>query len=266
MLIEFQKVSHVYPTGEQALKEINFQVSSTDPIAIIGQNGAGKTTIVKHLNGLLKATSGDVLIEGVSVSARTTSEWAKTVGYVFQNPDNQLFLDTVKKELEFGPKQIGMSKKEIAERVSMVSEFIGLEKSLTVHPFDLSATEKKFCTIGSVLMMNPKIIILDEPTCGQDTIGNTRLKKLIQEIKNQGILCITISHDMKFVVENFKRVIVMKQGEIIIDGPKEEVFKETEKLASSYVSAPPITRLSQKLGFKQLTFTADELIKQFEEE
>jgi energy-coupling factor transport system ATP-binding protein len=266
MIVELCDVHHIYPTGEKALSGVSFSLDSIESVAIIGQNGAGKTTVVKHLNGLLQPTSGEILIEGVAIQNRTTAEWAKTVGYVFQNPDNQLFLDSVKKEFEFGPKQIGMSKNERTNRLKWVSELVGLEDKLATHPFDLSATEKKFCTIGSVLMMNPKIVILDEPTCGQDVLGNQRLRKIIQEMKKQKILCLTISHDMKFVVENFKRVIVMRKGKVILDGENETVFKETEQLSSSYVSAPPITQLGQKVGFNQLVFTADELIKKFEEE
>ncbi|WP_099224880.1 energy-coupling factor ABC transporter ATP-binding protein [Listeria costaricensis] len=266
MIVEMRDVRYEYPSGEEALCGISFSLETTEPVAIIGQNGAGKTTTVKHLNGLLKPTSGEIFIEGIPIQSRQTAEWAKTVGYVFQNPDNQLFLETVKKEFEFGPKQIKMSKKEMADRMDWVAELVGLSEQLSVHPFDLSAVEKKFCTIGSVLMMKPKIVIFDEPTCGQDVEGNKRLKRIIRELEQQNILCITISHDMKFVAENFKRMIVLRKGSVILDGTREEVFKETEKLSSSYVSAPPITRLGQALGFDQLVFDADEFIKRFEVE
>ena len=266
MLVELRDVRHIYSSGEEALRGVSFKIDTTDPVAIIGQNGAGKTTTVKHLNGLLKPTSGEVIIDGVPIQKRKTAEWARTVGYVFQNPDNQLFLDSVKKEFEFGPKQLKLSKNETAERLAWVTELMGLTHKLETHPFDLSSTEKKFCSIGSVLMMKPKIIIFDEPTCGQDSKGTKRLHTIIKEITKKDILCITISHDMKFVTENFERIIVMRNGKVILDGEKTIVFKETEKLASSYVSVPPITKLGQLMGLNQLAFNADELIKIVEEE
>lgn len=266
MLLELRNLYHKYPSGEEALKGVNFSIEHTEPVAIIGQNGAGKTTTVKHLNGLLRPTSGNVFINGIDIDNHTTAEWAKTVGYVFQNPDNQLFLDSVKKEFEFGPKQIGMSKERIASRLSVIAELVGLTAKLETHPFDLTATEKKFCSIGSVLMMEPKIVILDEPTCGQDVAGNLRLKSIIQQLEAQNILCITISHDMNFVVENFKRIIVMRKGEVILDGDREAVFSETEKLNSSYVSPPLVTRIGQLVGMPKLAFNAKDFMEMFEQE
>ncbi|WP_368250636.1 energy-coupling factor ABC transporter ATP-binding protein [Enterococcus sp. 2201sp1_2201st1_B8_2201SCRN_220225] len=265
MLLEVKNLGHRYPSGEEALKGVSFSIADTSPVAIIGQNGAGKTTTVKHLNGLLRPTTGSILINGVSIAKHSTAEWAKTVGYVFQNPDNQLFLESVKKEFEFGPKQIGMSKIQIANRLDEIADLVGLSDKLESHPFDLTATEKKFCTIGSVLMMNPKIVILDEPTCGQDITGNMRLKKIIRQLESQRVLCITISHDMRFVVENFKRIIVMRQGQVILDGDRHTVFSNTKTLQSSFVSPPLITRLGQEAGLNQLVFDAQDFMSQFEQ-
>ena len=266
MTIEVCDLHFTYPTGEEILKGINLKIDNLDPVAIIGQNGAGKTTLVKHLNGLLRSTSGDIFIDSENIIKKQTFELARTVGYVFQNPDNQLFLETVKKEFEFGPKQLKFSKKEISKRLKWVAEVVGLQNKLDVHPFDLSDTEKKFCTIGSVLMMNPRIIILDEPTCGQDIEGNLRLRKIVKILKQEGILCITISHDMSFVVDNFKRIIVLRKGKVLLDGTKSQVFKEVDKLASSFVKPPLITELGNKMGFDQQVFNVDEFIKIFEEE
>ncbi|WP_265457936.1 energy-coupling factor ABC transporter ATP-binding protein [Enterococcus sp. HY326] len=266
MLIEISNLVHQYASGQRALNGVSFSIEATNPVAIIGQNGAGKTTLVKHLNGLLKPTSGKIYIDGKEISTQETSAWSKTVGYVFQNPDNQLFLDSVKKEFEFGPKQIGMEKEEIATRLEMVSQLVGLSKKLDVHPFDLSAAEKKFCTIGSVLMMNPKIIILDEPTCGQDLLGAQRLNQIVKQLAELNILCITISHDMRFVAENFERILVMRKGEVVLDGDRQTIFKEREQLASSFVTPPPIAQLGLKLGLTQLAFNAVDFINKLEEE
>lgn len=266
MKIELKQLKHVYTTGDEALKGVNLVIEGTEPVAIIGQNGAGKTTIVKHFNGILRPTAGELLIDGESISKRSTARWSKEIGYVFQNPDDQLFLETVRKEFEFGPKQIGMSQKEIDERVNWVSELVGLSKKLDKHPFDLTSTEKKFCTIGAIIMMDPKVLIFDEPTCGQDVRGNRRLRKIIRELKEKGKLCITISHDMKFVVENFKRIIVMCKGQVLLDGNVEEVFAQPEVLKKSFVTPPPITRVAQGAGLKQTVFTTDAFMKVFEEE
>ncbi|MDY2660052.1 MAG: ABC transporter ATP-binding protein, partial [[Ruminococcus] gnavus] len=139
MKIELKKIRHVYPTGDEALKGIDLVIEGTEPVAIIGQNGAGKTTIVKHFNGILRPTSGEVLINGESIEKRSTAQWSKKVGYVFQNPDDQLFLESVRKEFEFGPQKIGMPQEEIDERMKWVAELVGLSEKLDVHPFDLTS-------------------------------------------------------------------------------------------------------------------------------
>lgn len=265
MKIELKNMRHVYPTGDEALKGIDLTIEGTEPVAIIGQNGAGKTTIVKHFNGILRPTSGEVLINGEDINSRSTAKWSAEVGYVFQNPDDQLFLESVRKEFEFGPQQIGMDEKMIQERLKMVAELVGLEDKLDMHPFDLTATEKKFCTIGAIIMMNPKAVIFDEPTCGQDVEGNIRLRNIIQKLKEQGKLCITISHDMKFVVDNFKRIVVMCKGQVLLDGDVENVFAQVETLKKSFVTPPPITKVAQGAGFEKTVFTTDAFMKVFEE-
>ena len=264
MKIELKNMRHVYPTGDEALKGIDLVIEGTEPVAIIGQNGAGKTTIVKHFNGILRPTTGDVLINGESIANRSTASWSKEVGYVFQNPDDQLFLESVQKEFEFGPQRIGMPEKEIRERMEWVSELVGLKEKLDLHPFDLTSTEKKFCTIGAIIMMNPNALIFDEPTCGQDVEGNLRLRRIISELKEKGKLCITISHDMKFVVDNFKRVVVMCKGKVLLDGKTEEVFSQVETLKQSFVTPPPITKVAQGAGLKETVFTTEAFIEAFE--
>lgn len=266
MRIQLEALRYAYSENEEVLKGIDLTIGGTKPVAIIGQNGAGKTTIVKHFNGILRGTSGRVIVDNEDIQNRTTAQWAKEIGYVFQNPDDQLFLETVKKELTFGPKQIGMNQQEIEQRLSWVAELIGLSDKLDTHPFDLNATEKKFCTIGAIIMMNSQAIIFDEPTCGQDVQGNLRLRKIIRTLRTNGVLCITISHDMKFVAENFERVIVMCNGEIILDGAPVEVFSQVETLKKSFVVPPPITRVGQGVGFQETAFTTDAFLQVFERE
>lgn len=261
MIIELKDLVHAYPTGEEALRGISLTIEGTEPVAIIGQNGAGKTTLVKHLNGILKPTRGDVLINCTSVTAHTTAEWSKTVGYVFQNPDDQLFLESVQKEFEFGPQHIGLESTLSAQRMSEIAELVGLSHKMDVNPFDLAPAEKKFCAIGAVLMMDPDVLVFDEPTCGQDVAGNERLAHIISWLRERGKLCLTISHDMKFVVRNFSRAIVLCQGQVLLDGSIEEIFKQVDTLKKSYVVPPPITRVAQAAGIKQTLFEIQDVVK-----
>ncbi|MFT0846263.1 ABC transporter ATP-binding protein [Actinomycetaceae bacterium L2_0104] len=260
MTIELVDLEHTYPTGDCAVAGVSLTFQGTQPVAIIGQNGAGKTTLVKHFNGILHPSRGRVAVDGVAIEERQTAQWAKTVGYVFQNPDDQLFSESVQAEFVFGPRQIGMGKREIGERLDYVAELVGLRDKLDTHPYDLTSTQKKFCTIGAVLMMDPKVIIFDEPTCGQDVAGNRRLERIVAELQAAGKLCITISHDMKFVTANFARTIVMSRGNVLIDGPTRDVFAHPEILKESFVSPPPITRVAQAAGVRGTPFTVEELI------
>lgn len=264
MKIEIIDLVHTYPTGDVAVKGIATTLEGTEPVAIVGQNGSGKTTLVKHLNGILRPTRGDVLIDGVSIKTKSTAQWAKQIGYVFQNPDDQLFLETVRKELEFGPKQVGMSPAEMNKNLKYAAEICFLEKQLEKHPFDLSITEKKFCAIASIIAMDPEVIIFDEPTMGQDTEGGNRLAAIINSLKEKGKLCITISHDMKFVARNFSRIIVLCQGRILLDGDKSEVLAQPDKLKLSFVAPPPVTRVAQNANLRTV-FTIDDLIQVIKE-
>lgn len=261
MKIVIDNLGHVYPNGHKALDGVDLTLEGGRPVALIGQNGAGKTTLAKHMNGILKPTSGRVLVDGEDVSSAPTSYWSRKVGYIFQNPDDQLFLDSVRKEFEFGPRQIGMSADETRARMDCVARLVGLEDRLDTHPFDLSPTDKKFCTIGSVLMMDTGALVFDEPTCGQDRAGNERLAAIISRLSGEGRLCITISHDMKFVTRNFPRVVLMHRGRVLMDGPREEVFTQADVLRQAYVTPPPITRVAQKAGLDGAVFTVPAFVQ-----
>ena len=188
------------------------------------------------------------------------------MGYVFQNPDNQLFLESVRKEFEFGPHQIGMSATQIRERMSWVAELMGLSDKLDDNPADLSPVEKKFCAMGTVIMMNPGVVVLDEPTCGQDVTGEQRLSHAIQALREQGTLCVTISHDTKFVTKNFPRTVVLCQGRVIDQGPTDDVFTHVDVLKQSFVIPPPVARVARAAGMRRVAFTVDQLIANITEE
>lgn len=266
MRIETIDLVHEYQAGQRALDGISLVIEGTDPVAIVGQNGAGKTTLVKHFNGILRPSAGRVLIDGHDVTERSCAQWSAHVGYVFQNPDNQLFLESVRQELEFGPRQLGMSDAQIAERMGWVAELMGLSDKLDVNPADLSSVEKKFCAMGTVVMMDPGAVILDEPTCGQDVAGERRLSHAIEVLREQGTLCITISHDTKFVTTNFPRTVVLCQGRVIDQGPTEEVFTHVDVLKQSFVIPPPVARVARAAGMGRVAFTVDGLISNIVEE
>lgn len=262
--IELRHVSFIYAnTSKKVLNNVSLTFKSGQNIAILGQNGAGKTTLVKQLNGLLIPTSGEVVIDGVSVCTRPTFEWAKQIGYVFQNPNDQLFLDSVRKEFMFGIKYLKLNNIEVEKRLANIANLTGLTDYLSEHPLDLTAVQKKFCTIGSVLMMDPNTIILDEPTGGQDFPGIQRLSKLLVQLQQQNKICLAVSHDMKFVSRNFERVIVMKQGEVLLDGSPADVFSNSEKLAEAAIVPPPIVNLSQRLGWQSKLLYPNDFIEEF---
>lgn len=266
MRIETQKLVHEYAPGQRALDGVDLVVEGTDPVAIIGQNGAGKTTLVKHFNGILRPTTGNVFIDGVDICEHTTAQWSARVGYVFQNPDNQLFMENVRREFEFGPHQIGVPEHEIQQRMRSVAELVGLSDKLDVNPADLMPSEKKFCAIGAVIMMGCDAVIFDEPTCGQDVRGTERLAHIIQALRDSGKLCITISHDVKFVTRNFPRTVVMCRGNILTEGDTAEVFQQVDLLRQSYVIPPAVSRVARAAGMKKQAFDVETLIGNIREE
>ena len=202
-----------------------------------------------------------MLLDGHDINERSCAQWSAHVGYVFQNPDNQLFLESVRHELEFGPRQLGVSEAAIAKRVERVAKLVGLSRKLDVNPADLTPAEKKFCAIGSVLTMKPEVVIFDEPTCGQDLAGNARLERIIRALRKSGRLCITISHDVKFVCKCFERVVVMCHGKVLVEGSVEEVFSQPELLKQSYVIPAPVTRVASAAGMNKVVFDVDSLIE-----
>ena len=227
----------------------------TRPAAVIGQNGAGKTTLVKLLKGLLKPVSGTILFGGNDISERTVAQLAGSVGYVFQNPDDQIFKYHVIDEVMFGPQNIGMTKEQAKEKAVAALKLVGLEQLADENPYDLELSERKLVAIASVLAMDTKVLILDEPTIAQDWKGRKIIQKMIRDLSSQGKTVIAILHDMDFVAESFERVIVMAHGKVLADGTKEEVFAQKDVLEQARIDQPYLTKLCQQLGYKNLYFS-----------
>ncbi|MEM2417003.1 MAG: energy-coupling factor transporter ATPase [Nitrososphaerota archaeon] len=248
-VIEVQNVSYIYPNGFKALENINLTIYEKDYIAIIGQNGSGKTTLAKHFNGILKPTNGKVLVYGMDTKKTSISEIAKKVGYCFQNPDHQIFSNTVEEEIMFGLKQIGLSKKEIEKKVSEILKIVGLEEYRYEDPSFLGKGQRQRLAVASILALEPKILVVDEPTTGQDYAMIKDLMNLLTHLNNIGNTIIIITHDMEIAAEYAKRIIIMRNGRIVADDSPSRIFSNLELLSENDLEAPSITQLSIKLGF-----------------
>lgn len=248
-----------YKEGVPVLKNINLELDQSST-AIIGQNGAGKTTLVKLFKGLLKPVGGNILINDLNTKKHSAASLASEVGLVFQNPSDQIFNNDVLEEVMFGPLNLGYSKKKAEELARQAIERVKLTEVVGENPYDLSLSERKLITIASILAMNPKIIIFDEPTIGQDYENIELIKNIIREEIESGKLVITINHDMDFVAELFERIIVMNQGEVLADAPAAEVFSDKEILDKAHLESPSIKKLADDLSIKETLLTKNEFV------
>jgi energy-coupling factor transport system ATP-binding protein len=264
MKIEISNLQFTYPNGVQALNGISFIVDSGEQVAIVGQNGAGKTTLVKHLNGLLKPTSGQVLIGDWDTARYSVSKLASRVGYVFQNPDEQLFSKTVGAEVAFGPKNLGHGADRVQALVKDALELTELSDKTETNPYDFSVTWRKMVAVASIISMDTDIVIFDEPTTGQDAVNIARIANVITELRKRSKTVITITHDIDFCAENFERVIAMSQGKILLDGKANEVLGQEQVLATTYVDPPQLTRLGKRLNFNKTVRNEAEFLNALE--
>ena len=255
-MIKAENVNYIYQQGmpfeRQALYDVNIEIEDGSLVALIGHTGSGKSTLIQHFNALVKPTSGKIIINGIDVTAPKADLRLvrKTVGLVFQYPEHQLFEETVYKDIAFGPKNMGFSDEEIDKRVRESAALVGLkEKHLTRSPFDLSGGQKRRVAIAGVLAMNPKVLILDEPTAGLDPKGRDEIlatrKKLHEE--NKEMILIFVSHSMEDVAKTAERVIVMNDGHVEMQGTVAEVFAQAEHLQKIGLNVPQVTLLTDKL-------------------
>ena len=235
-----------YVKGREVLHGLNLALDHR-PTAIIGQNGAGKTTLVRVLKGLLKPDSGEIRYQGENLETKTVAELASRVGYVFQNPDDQIFKYKVLEEVMFGPLNIGMSPQEAEASAHEALRMVGLDEKAGENPYDLELSDRKMVAIASVLAMNTDVIILDEPTIAQSWNGREKIREIIQAKAAEGKLVIAILHDMDFVANSFARVIAMAHGEILADDTPAEVFRNHPVLEKAALAAPPLYELLEEL-------------------
>lgn len=249
--LALEGVGFVYPDGTRALVGVDLAIAPGEVVAIVGQNGSGKSTLVRHLDGLLRPTEGRVLHDGEDVRDVRVAALASRVGIVFQNPDRQIFAGRVRAEVEFGPRILGRPAAEAAEVASAALAAVGLTPHADDNPYDLGFSRRKLLSLASVLAMNTPVVVLDEPTTGQDAPGVARIRRVVDEIAAAGRTVIAISHDMRFVAETFDRVVVMRAGRIILDGTPDEVFAADawDALRSTYLEPPLAAVLGDRLGF-----------------
>jgi energy-coupling factor transport system ATP-binding protein len=263
MKIEIKDLHHTYPAGVKALNGITLTIETGEQVAIVGQNGAGKTTLVKHLNGLLQPTSGSVSIGDWDTSRYQVAKLASRVGYVFQNPDEQLFTKNVHQEVSFGPKNLGYETDKVEALVEDALKLTELTEQKETNPYDLSPTWRKMVALASIIAMDTPIIIFDEPTTGQDAANIARMADAIAVLRERGKTVITITHDIDFCAENFERVIALAQGVVLLDGSANDVLGQAEILAQTYVDPPQLTRLGLRLGLNEVVRNQSEFLNAY---
>lgn len=244
VIIDVQGLTHTYPNGVVALKNVSLQIHAGEFVAFIGQNGSGKTTVTKHFVGLLRPTTGKVYVYGQDTAKAKITDLARKVGYVFQNADDQIFCSSVEEEVVYGLKNIKLPKDEIQEALHRSLAALGIEHLRKLHPLSLSWGDRQKVAIASVLAIGPEILILDEPTTGQDLRGGYEILETCQRLHEQGKTIIIVTHQMELVAEFCQRAYLMYQGEILTQGNVEELFADEVTLRKSHIVAPQITRFS----------------------
>jgi energy-coupling factor transport system ATP-binding protein len=243
-------VGFVYPDGTRALDGVDLSIATGSSVAIVGQNGSGKSTLVRQMNGLLRPTEGRVLHDGIDIADRRVAALAATVGIVFQNPDRQIFAGKVRDEVRFGPRILGRSPAETDAAADAALEAVGLSDVAGSNPYDLGYSRRKLLALASVLAMGTPILVLDEPTTGQDARGIALVQRVVEDVVDSARTVVAISHDMRFVAESFARVVVMGAGRILLDGTPAEVFAEAAwpTLQSTYLEPTHAARVGARLG------------------
>lgn len=268
MSIQVKNLTHIYSQGmpdeQVALDNISFSVGDGEVVGVIGHTGSGKSTMLQHLNGLLKPSSGTIEVGGVDITAKGVAmrEIRKRVGLVFQYPEYQLFEETVAKDVAFGPRNLGLDEEEIERRVRDAINEVGLdyEKIKDRSPFELSGGQKRRVAIAGVIAMKPEVLILDEPTAGLDPGAHKEILNLIEKVhRDSGNIIIFVSHNMADVAKLSDKVLVMSDGHLVLSGTPKEVFSKNDELKVIGLSVPPVTALMQELHRRGLALDPDKL-------
>lgn len=235
-----------YPGAQHALADVSVTIPEGQFVALVGQNGSGKTTLAKHFNGLLRPERGRVAVEGSDIAARATADLASTIGYCYQNPDHQIFAATVFEEIEFGPRNLGVAEEEIVRRTGRLLDLVRLRSESDRYPFSLGRGQRQKLAVASVLAMEPRIVIVDEPTTGLDWQGGEAMMEVMAELHRDGRTIVIITHDMNIVAEYAERVVVLANGRIVADGEPADVFVQEAALREAFLRPPQAFRIARR--------------------
>ena len=264
MSIQVRNLTHIYepgmPTESVALEDVSFEINDGELVGIIGHTGSGKSTLLQHLNGLLKPTSGQIVVGGKDITAPGVSmvEIRKRIGLVFQYPEYQLFEETVAKDVAFGPKNLGLSEAEIDERVREAIDLVGLDYDQIAErsPFELSGGQKRRVAIAGVIAMRPEVLILDEPTAGLDPKAHKDVLAMVEEVhRRTGNITILVSHNMADIARLSDKIIVVDSGRLVATGTPEEVFGQRQRLEEVGLALPPVTQFTETLRSRGLNLS-----------
>ncbi len=247
-MIVIEDIHYSYANNVEALKGVSLTIKDGEFVAIMGQNGAGKTTFIKHFNGLLKPSMGTVRVDGVETTKTSVAALARNVGFVFQNPDNQLFSETVEDEIAFALKNFGIDKETIEKRVTWAMDLLSISQYRKTSPFLLSGGERKRVALASVLAWDPETLVLDEPTIGQDHEQKERLRQFVMQLQTKKKTVVMVTHDVEFVAECNPRVILMRDGKIVADGIAKDILTNPKLLEESSIVLPQIAQVFTKLA------------------
>jgi energy-coupling factor transporter ATP-binding protein EcfA2 len=261
--IEVEDITFRYaPSSPDILRGVSLRIDPGDFVALVGQNGAGKTTLAKHFNGLLRPSRGIVRVLGRDTRSASLADLARTVGYVYQNPDHQIFAQRVRSEVAFGPRNLGLLPADIEARVDQALDLVGLREYADAFAFSLGRGQRQKLAVASVLAMEPPILVVDEPTTGLDKPGARGILDLLSQWNDDGRTIVVITHDMTLVAERVPRTIVVNDGRILADGPTRHVLSDAALLRQAYLRPPQITRVAQRLthfGIRPDVMTVAEL-------
>jgi energy-coupling factor transport system ATP-binding protein len=247
-MIKIENLYFTYPNGKEILHGIDWEIEEGEFIAIMGENGGGKTTLVKHLNGLLKPTHGKILMDGIDTKKSSVASLSRKVGLVFQNPEHQLFCETAKDEVLFSLKNFNFNEKIAEKRTKKILEILNLTRYSDISPFMLSGGERKRLALASVLAWDPKYIILDEPTIGQDHDQKSKLGNFIKQLNSQGKTVIIVTHDVEFVAETKPKIVLLSRGKIIATGSCTDILTDKKILDEASLLMPQISILINMLS------------------
>jgi len=266
MSIKIENLTYIYmpktPFEKKAIDDVSIEIKQGEFVALIGHTGSGKSTLIQHINGLLKPTSGKLLIDDIDITKKNVklTSIRKKVGLVFQYPEYQLFEETIEKDIAFGPRNLGLDNDEINKRVQRAMKIVGLnyEQFKEKSPFEISGGQKRRVAIAGVVAMEPRILILDEPTAGLDPKGRDDiLNKILELYKENNITIILVSHSMEDVAKVANRILVMDKGKCILDGSPEKIFREIKTLESVGLAVPQMTYLIRELRDKGFNLSQD---------